>query len=99
MLMTKFGDWEVVEPLGSGGQSEVYKVRTPARSMEREKCLRKIRTALDGDDRPSLAEAVWTYARPDAVGELGALKHFKIPAEGSDFPHRQATSSTRRLKG
>jgi hypothetical protein len=37
--MERYGDWEVLEPLGSGGQSQVYKVRTPTRLTEREKCV------------------------------------------------------------
>lgn len=82
--MSKFGEWEVVGPLGSGGQSEVYRVRTPKRVRERQSCLPAIRIYSGGDDGAPLAEAIYKYARPDNHDELGALKHFsKVPAKGS----------------
>src|SRR5271169_6357630 len=84
--MQKHGEWEIIERLGGGGQSDVYLARNPGRAAEREKCLKEIRTALDGDKRAELATAIWTYARPDSQGELGALKHYKIPPKGSTLP-------------
>src|SRR5215472_3906321 len=74
-------EWEQIERLGEGGQSEVFLVRNPKRSSEREKCLEQIRFALNADKRAELATAVWSYARPDLPSEMGALKVFKIPAE------------------
>ena len=81
--MDKYGDWEVIEPpLGEGGQSKVYLVRTPTRSAERARCLAEIRSSLDGDRRAELAMAILSYAREDHTSELAALKVFKIPSEG-----------------
>jgi serine/threonine protein kinase len=87
--MQKYGDWELIEPpLGEGGQSVVYLARTPARGAERAKCLEQIRLALDGDKRPELATAIWSYARPDHSSELGALKIFKIREGGAPAKER-----------
>jgi serine/threonine protein kinase len=97
--MSTRADWQVIgEPLGEGGQSEVFKVRHPARAAAREECLNKIRaalhsecpgiarSALDEDKRADLATAIWSYARPDLPSELGALKQFKIPPERGITP-------------
>lgn len=84
--MPKYGGWEIIEPLGEGGQSKVHLVRSPARVAEREKCLQSIRTALDRDKRRELAEAIWSYARPNSPSELGALKDFRISRKGSTVP-------------
>ena len=46
-------EWEKIRPLGSGGQSDVYLVRSPDRVSERTECLRRIRTALQGASKPS----------------------------------------------
>jgi tRNA A-37 threonylcarbamoyl transferase component Bud32 len=70
--------WEQIRPLGKGGQSEVFLVRSPARVAQRAECLRTIRAALDQDRRADLAVSMWLYARPDSVSELGAMKVFKI---------------------
>lgn len=94
-------DWERIKPLGGGGQSDVFLVRSPERVLERTSSLQKIRTALDGDKRAELAEAVWSYARPDADAELGALKVFKIPPEGatlSPLPGSPQYEAVERLK-
>ncbi len=94
--------WERIEPLGKGGQSDVFLVRNPARSAERAKCLDKIRVALDGDKRAELATAIWSYARPDVPSELGALKVFKIPPEGMGLPPPPGSEefeAIERLKG
>jgi serine/threonine protein kinase len=74
-------DWEELKPLGEGGQSNVFLVRAPKRANQRTECLKKIRTSLDGDKRAELAEAIWSYVRPDEPDEMGALKVFKIPPE------------------
>lgn len=75
-------DWEVIEPLGEGGQSQVSLVRRPKRRVERATCLKEMRTALDGDKRADLAIAIWAYARPDLPSELGALKVFDKTRRG-----------------
>ncbi|HTD24828.1 MAG TPA: protein kinase family protein [Terriglobales bacterium] len=81
--MKNDAEWERINSLGGGGQSDVFLVRSPARSYERTHCLEIIRTALDEDKRAELATAMWSYARPDNASELGALKVFKIPPEDS----------------
>src|SRR4029077_9912768 len=56
--------WERVgEPLGHGGQSDVYLVRSPKRVAERAACLLKMRTALDGNYRGELADAMLSFSR------------------------------------
>src|SRR5271165_3235515 len=84
METQEYGGWEVIEPLGKGGQSEVFKVRTPQRADERRKCLDAIRPALDRDKSAELAIAIYSYARPERPSELGALKIFKIRDQGPD---------------
>jgi serine/threonine protein kinase len=76
--------WEKVRPLGRGGQSDVFLVRSPERVAERASCLQRIRTALDGDKRAELADAMWSYSRPDSLSELGAMKVFKIREDSSE---------------
>jgi hypothetical protein len=61
--MQDYGGWEVIKPLGGGGQNEVYLVRSPARASMREKCLDDLRKALDGDKRLEIAESLYSYAR------------------------------------
>jgi serine/threonine protein kinase len=75
-------EWEKIRPLGSGGQSDVYLVRSPDRVSERTECLRRIRTALQGGQQAELADAIASYSRPESLSELGAKKIFKI-REGS----------------
>jgi hypothetical protein len=58
--MQDYGGWEVIKPLGSGGQSEVYLLRSPARASMREKCLNDLRKALDGDKRREIAESIYS---------------------------------------
>src|SRR3989304_636531 len=77
--MARRTDWQIVKPLGTGGQSEVFLVRTLARATERARCLEEIRLALDGDKSAELAEAIWSYGRPELPPDLGALKVFHIP--------------------
>jgi len=77
--------WERVgEPLGHGGQSDVYRVRSPKRVAERAACLLKMRTALDGNYRGELADAMLSFSRPDSPSELGAMKLFKIRKDSSE---------------
>lgn len=83
---TETSQWEEIKPLGSGGQSDVFLVRSPRRVAERVGCLTTIRRALDGDKRAELAEAIWCYARPEVGSELGAIKRFKIPTESTMPP-------------
>ena len=79
-------EWEQLRPLGGGGQSDVFLVRSPERVSERRTCLRVIRTALDQDKRAELADAIALYSRFDSLSELGAKKVFKIRPD-SDEQH------------
>jgi len=79
----KYGGWEIVEPLGGGGQSDVFLVRSPARVARRAMCLEEIKTALEVDRGGELPTAIWNYAHPELTEELGALKQFKIPPKSS----------------
>jgi serine/threonine protein kinase len=76
--------WEKIKPLGGGGQSDVFLVRSPERVSERAACLQKIRTAVHGDQHADLADATWLYSRPDSLSELGAMKVFKIRDDSSE---------------
>ncbi len=76
--------WEHIRRLGGGGQSDVFLVRSPERVTQRAVCLQTIRTALDGDRRAELAEAVWEYSRPNSFSELGAKKIFKIRPDSDE---------------
>jgi serine/threonine protein kinase len=86
-------EWERVkpEPLGEGGQSKVYLVRTPERTKERKKSRDAIEnhvwintstseSALH-ESRIGYVEAIQSYTRADQPHELGAMKEFKIRDE------------------
>jgi serine/threonine protein kinase len=88
--MQTYGDWEVIRPLGEGGQGEVFLVRSPERRKERAKCVEGIKDALGlprensylisklpaDEAAQRLSEAITCYARPELPTELGALKLF-----------------------
>lgn len=76
--------WEQIRRLGGGGQSDVFLVRSPARVTQRAACLRTIKAASGQDKGADLADAIWSYSRPDSVSELGAMKIFKIRDEGGE---------------
>ena len=76
--------WEQIRRLGGGGQSDVFLVRSPARVTQREKYLQIIRTTLDQAKGAELAEAILSYARPESLDELGAMKIFKIREDGDE---------------
>lgn len=64
-------------------------VRSPKRVADRAGFLARIQQHAGGcrlDGAAELAEAAWNYARPEVPSELGALKVFKIPPEGSTLP-------------
>ena len=86
-------DWEQLRPLGAGGQSDVFLVRRPDRSRERAHSLEvlnqtpapltataEVRTQVNG----AIAQAIWSYARPDLDSDLAALKAFKLREAGPD---------------
>jgi len=83
-------EWERVKmkPLGEGGQSKVYLVRTPERTKERKQSRDAItnhvwvsastsESALH-KSRMEYVEAIQTYIRGDKPEELAAMKEFKI---------------------
>jgi hypothetical protein len=76
--------WEEIKRLGGGGQSDVFLVRSPARATQRATCLQTIKAALFQGERAELAEAIFSYARPDSLPELGAKKLFKIRDDGGE---------------
>jgi len=87
--MSTYGDWEILgDPLGAGGQSTVYLVRSPARTAERIGHLDTIRRALSQNQPAELAKAISSYAREDYTSEQGALKVFRIREWGAPAEHR-----------
>jgi serine/threonine protein kinase len=98
-----YGGWEIIRPLGSGGQSEVFLVRSPGRVQDRRNSLSLMDDALmlkversgqRDSELGNLATASWSYARPDEDWELGALKVFKIRNSNAT----EHTQEIRRLK-
>lgn len=77
--------WEKIDPpLGHGGQSDVFLVRSPKRVAQRAACLQVIRRALHEGNQAELADALWSHSRPDDLSELGAMKVFKIREDSSE---------------
>jgi serine/threonine protein kinase len=85
--------WEVIgNPLGAGGQSEVFLVRGPERVNARRKDIEQVfsfspwGTSMAGE-RPrrtgEFIDAVADYARTESPSELGAMKVFKLRDAGS----------------
>jgi serine/threonine protein kinase len=88
--MGKLTDWEKVtpEPLGKGGQSTVFLVRSPKRRAAREKSFKTLKD-LSGqgfNDETALkfASASLDVARGEYASELGALKMFDPRAAGPE---------------
>lgn len=86
MAEKTYGGWEIIDPLGSGGQSDVFLLRSPERVQQRKNCLKVIdktlmaspvRTDQRDEQLGDLATAFGDYARPEVDSELGALKVFK----------------------
>jgi serine/threonine protein kinase len=107
--MSKFGGWEPIEPaLGRGGQGTVYKARGPQRAAAitdaRRNLLQAIKTIPNIEKtspRPdpeallnTFVSAASELSRPDLPTELGALKIFDIPSDGS----AEAQTAAKRLE-
>src|SRR5271169_1938724 len=92
--MAFLGGWEQLGPLGEGGQSKVFLVRNPSRVQERRNAVQQILSSnpwspyVGGNPNEQverierLAANLLGYSRPDATGDLGALKMFKIEKDG-----------------
>ncbi len=89
LMEGKKSEWERVnkDPLGEGGQSKVYLVRTPERTKQRRRSLEVIKSQLPisvGTEESissrnlEYVEAIRDYTRPELPEELGAMKEFKI---------------------
>lgn len=95
-VMTTVGGWEQLKPLGEGGQSRVFLVRSSARAAERKATIQQVLRSNPWapyiGSNPSevterverLASSIWTYGRPDTPADLGALKIFKIPEDETE---------------
>jgi serine/threonine protein kinase len=102
MLMAIIGGWEQLgDPIGEGGQSNVYLVRRPARVAERNAALQGLLhdpwgpfSAAEMTGRLNvLLTSLSEYLRPDGPSDLGALKMFKIVGNG-----QQTEEAVGRLK-
>jgi serine/threonine protein kinase len=94
--VTLVGRWEQLEPLGEGGQGNVFLVRNPrrveARRIATQRILKANPWAAYAGSSPNeqvdrvdqLATSAFDYARPDDVSELGALKMFKFQESGKE---------------
>ena len=109
MAKTEYGGWEKIEtkPLGAGGQSEVFLVRSPERVGQLRNCLVEMDKTMKAASSPvrtdqyhaqlgTLAKAFRDYARPEENSELGALKVFKN--RGDDSPLDPKSQEVKRLK-
>lgn len=103
MTQQKIGPWEVIKPLGKGGQGQVSLVRRPGRVQERKEAIQEIVAASPWQHNIStqevtqaverMAPAIWKYVRPETGDDLGALKQFMMPESGPD-----ADEAVKRLK-
>ena len=92
MAKQQYGNWEPIETLGRGGQSEVYLARSPVRVTQRKvypTALMDLSALnLNEDTANSFATASYEYARAEQPSELGALKKFKIREGGAPAEER-----------
>jgi len=94
--MTFIGGWEQLRPLGEGGQSKVFLVRSPSRVQERRNAHQQVLSSnpwapyVGGNPNEQVdrierfATNLAAYSRPDEPSDLGALKMFKIEKDGKD---------------
>jgi serine/threonine protein kinase len=108
--METFGGWELIEPpLGRGGQGTVYKARFPQRTVAIANARTRVRDAIwrlsnseritpkpdDEVELNNLVSSMNELSRPDdPARELGALKKFDIPSDGSP----EAVATVHRLE-
>ena len=93
--------WETIDqPLGTGGQGIVYKARSPEQVRRRDAALRHILLVLSNPQNldtariESIAKLIIECGKPDAPGEIGALKQFNIPTNDP----QKAAKAQRRLE-
>src|SRR5438105_2321414 len=96
MDVTFIGGWEQLKPLGEGGQSKVFLVRSPSRVQERRNAYQQVLSSnpwapyVGGNPNEQverierLATNLIDCARPDRNADLGALKMFKIEESGKE---------------
>jgi serine/threonine protein kinase len=109
VVKTEYGGWEKIEmrPLGAGGQSEVFLVRSPERVGQLRNCLVEMDKTMGAVSSPvrtdqrkaqlgDLAKAFRDYSRPEEDSEFGALKVFKN--RGDDSPLDPKSQEVKRLK-
>lgn len=81
------GEWEEIRRLGSGGQSEVFLVRSPSRveaRMGHLEAIKRLSGQVSNESRAQeLSEAVLGYGREELPSELGALKIYKPRVPGA----------------
>ena len=86
--MGSLSDYEVLKPLGQGGQSRVSLVRLPERQLERSKSFKTVDEFFSRTPNQewnlALAVALGNLARPDTPQELAALKEFVPRAPNVD---------------
>jgi serine/threonine protein kinase len=76
-----YNGWEKIEQIGSGGQSEVWLVRSPERVRQRSQVLKTLENGVRTE--PELLMS-YEFARPEKPSELGALKIFKFRDNSGD---------------
>jgi serine/threonine protein kinase len=97
--VASLSDWQLVrpEPLGSGGQSQVFLVRRLERRADRDKARETVQryagASLNETTAIEVANATVELARDDYPSELAALKKF-IP-RGNLGPHAEQSARDR----
>lgn len=96
-MAEKYNGWEVIRPLGKGGQGTVYLVRNPKRGEQLlglqarvKQTLSRINlgVAVKDDDPLTLAKDLVALGGPDPSHELAALKLFDLPTEDEEQQKR-----------
>lgn len=92
--MSSYGKWEIVRPLGEGGQGKVYlsldtnKLDLAAIkgriSVARLQPASSMQQSLD-ESAAHLAEAIFEYGKRESAENLGALKVLHTPTEGGSI--------------
>ena len=81
-------NWEIIQPLGEGGQGEVFLARSPRVVEARRTAVQEAFTLLhtmnhstkDWTMMQRMADHLAEYLKPDTDDRVGALKKFHLPA-------------------